>query len=592
MNFTWFKPAVFLLNRLRFPQKFALITFLFAIPLGLVIFFLYNNINDQVQMARLEIDGVLYLTPLQKLGGQLPQAMSLAHASLEKQAFAAEHLPTRVAEIDGTMEQLAELDARLSGRLHTTQHFRVLRAAWEDLKDQFPKLTPDIADDQFRKLGQEVRDLMAYVGDESTLILDPDLDSYYFMDAVLLKLPASMDMVSESRYLVARQLQPGHELGAAEDAKLAVQSGLLSSNTAQLERGFGVAYAHNASGTSRIALDSPLSQHVSATRSLLRVLDNATVNRSVPMNAEQFQNIASACGVSISRLWDRTAMELISVLNFRKDFLLRRLFQLIGIAFLAVLVVTYLWIGFYKSVMQTVRGMQEAAARMAEGKQDITVELQTRDELGSAARAFNSVATRLQQTGARFQRIFEGSLDGIFQTSMDGTYLAANPALAHIYGYESPQELIASCSEIGKQIYVDPDRRRQFQEAIAVNGTVTDFESQIWRKDGSVIWITENARLIRDENGQPLHYEGIIRDITAEKQAREELGQAVSLAESANRAKTEFLANMSHEIRTPMNAIIGMTELLTVLDTRHLVKVQRDYLTMVHPIQRPRRFWN
>ena len=579
MQIRWFYPAVFLLNRLRFPQKFALVSLLFALPLGLVIYFLCNNINDQLQIARLEIDGVEYLTPLQKLGEQLPEAMSLAHASIEKQAFAAEHLPTRLAEIDGTMEQLADLDARLGERLHTTQRFRVLRAAWEDLKDQFPKLTPDIADDQFRKMGQEVRDLMAYVGDESTLILDPDLDSYYLMDAVLLKLPASLEMVSEARYLVARQLQPGHELTAADDAKLAVRSGLLNSNLEQLERGFGVAFSNNNSGTSRIALDSPLSQHLSATRSLLRVLDNATVNRSVPMNVEQFQNIASVSVVSIGRLWDKSAAELIVLLNFRQHGLQQKLFQLIGIALLAVLLVTYLWIGFYQAVMQTVRGMQAAAERMAAGQQDITVELQTRDELGAAARAFNSVATRLQETGARFRRIFEGSLDGIFQTSPDGCYLAANQALATIYGYDSPEELMAACSRIDQQIYVDPARRGEFVTAIAGDGTVTDFESQIWRKDGSVIWITENARLIRDEHGEPLHYEGIIRDITAQKLAREELGRAVAAAEAANRAKTEFLANMSHEIRTPMNAILGFSELLTGLVREPKAK---SYLAAIH----------
>ena len=579
MQFSWFKPAVFLLNRLRFPQKFALISLLFALPLGLVIYFLCSNINEQVEIARLEIDGTEYLTPLQKLGEQLPQAMSLAHASLEKQAFAAEHLPTRQAEIDGTMEQLAELDARLGDRLHTTQNFRVLRAAWEDLKDQLPKLTPDISDDQFRKLSQQVRDLMAYVGDTSTLILDPDLDSYYLMDAVLLKLPASLEMVAEARYLVARQLQPGHELDAADDARLAVRSGLLNSNVEQLERGFGVAFTHNASGTAREHLDSPLSQHVSATRSLLRVLDNATVNRSVPMNAEQFQNIASTCVVSISRLWDHSATELISLLNFRMHGLQVRLFQLIGIAALAVLLVTYLWIGFYKSVMHTVRGMQDAAARMMAGEQDITVALQTRDELGSAARAFNSVAAQLQQTGARFQRIFEGSLDGIFQTSPDGRYLAANHALAHIYGYDSPEELMETCSQIDQQVYCDSNRRAEFVAAVAESGTVTDFESQIWRRDGSVIWITENARLIRDEYGHPLHYEGIVRDVTAEKEAREALGQAVAAAESANRAKTEFLANMSHEIRTPMNAILGFSELLTGLVREPKAK---SYLSAIH----------
>ncbi len=579
MNLLWFRPAVLLLNRLRFPQKFALISLLFALPLGLVIYFLCSNINEQVRVARLEIDGVEYLTPLQQLGEQLPQAMSLAHAWLEKQSFAAEHLPTREAEINRTMDKLAEIDARLGARLNTTQRFRVLQAAWEGLKDQFPKLTPDIADDQFRKLGREVRDLMAFVGDQSTLILDPDLDSYYLMDAVLLKLPASLEVVSEARFLVARGLAPGGELNAADHAKLAIRSGLLDVNLGQLERGFGVAFDNNPSGTSRIALDSALSQHVSATRSLLRILENASLDRPVPMNVEQFQNIASACVVSISRLWERGAGELDNILAFRIHGLQTRLFQLIGVALLAVLVVTYLWIGFYLAVMQTVRAMQSAAERMAEGKDDITVQLRTRDELGVAAGAFNSVATRLLQTGARFQRIFEGSVDGLFQTSLDGRYLAANAALARIYGYDSAEELVAACSRIDQQIYVDPARRGQFVAALENDGTVTDFESEIWRKDGSVIWITENARLIRDEAGAPLQYEGVVRDITDQKRAREELGRAVAAAEAANTAKTEFLANMSHEIRTPMNAILGFSELLTGLVKEPKAK---SYLAAIH----------
>ena len=447
MNFTWFKPAVFLLNRLRFPQKFALITFLFAMPLGLVIYFLCNNINDQVQMARLEIDGVEYLTPLQKLGEQLPQAMSLAHASLEKQAFAAEHLPTREAEIDGTMEQLAELDARLGDRLHTTQRFRVLRAAWEDLKDQFPKLTPDIADDQFRKMGQEVRDLMAFVGDESTLILDPDLDSYYFMDAVLLKLPASLDMVSEARYLVARQLQPGHELDAAEDAKLAMHSGLLNSNLvaartrlrrrlrAQRQR-HQPHRAGQPAFPARFRDPQPPARARQRHRQPLRAHERRAVpEHRVRLRGEHFASLGPQRHGTHQRAQFPQGRAPAAALPAHRhrvpgraggDLPVDRVLQI-----------------------RHANGARDAGGRRTawpRGKQDITVELQTRDELGAAARAFNSVATRLQQTGARFQRIFEGSLDGIFQTSLDGSYLAANPALAHIYGYDSPEELMTVCS--------------------------------------------------------------------------------------------------------------------------------------------------
>ena len=85
-------------------------------------------------------------------------------------------------------------------------------------------------------------------------------------------------------------------------------------------------------------------------------------------------------------------------------------------------------------------------------------------------------------------------MEGIFQTSPAGRYLSVNPTLARIYAYESPQQMISELNDISRQLYVNPDRRRQFAEALEQQDTVCGFESQIYRRDQEVIWISENAQ--------------------------------------------------------------------------------------------------
>lgn len=135
-------------------------------------------------------------------------------------------------------------------------------------------------------------------------------------------------------------------------------------------------------------------------------------------------------------------------------------------------------------------------------------------------------AAATEQAEEKYRSIFENSVAGIFQTTPDGRYLSANPTLAAMYGYESSEELIQNLTAIEHQLYVLPEQREAFIRSIQENGSVADFEFQVYRRDGTKIWISQNARLVCDRNNKLLYYEGTATDITVRKQAEKALRQS------------------------------------------------------------------
>jgi two-component system sensor histidine kinase/response regulator len=180
-----------------------------------------------------------------------------------------------------------------------------------------------------------------------------------------------------------------------------------------------------------------------------------------------------------------------------------------------------------------------------------------------------------RSTEERFRQLFARTPTPIYQITLDGRLLDFNEAFVKLLGYPSRELLLADWKT---SKHLSQEQRIPLLAELKRAGQLIDAETRLVRCDGSEIWVTENATLVRGQPGEEDYFEGTLIDISDRKRAEEASAQAAAAAEAASRTKSEFLANMSHEIRTPMNGILGMTEL--ALGTE-LTREQREYLEMV-----------
>lgn len=162
----------------------------------------------------------------------------------------------------------------------------------------------------------------------------------------------------------------------------------------------------------------------------------------------------------------------------------------------------------------------------------------------------------------KFRNIVDNALDGIYQSSLGGRYLRVNPAMARIFGYDTPEQMIHEIDDVVTMHYVDPQARADLLEILKRDGQVNWFEFEYFRKDGERRWMSTSARLICDEEGLPYYVEGFCRDITHAKRAESALREAKREAERLSQLKSNLLNMVSHELRTPMTSVLGFAKIM------------------------------
>lgn len=242
------------------------------------------------------------------------------------------------------------------------------------------------------------------------------------------------------------------------------------------------------------------------------------------------------------------------------------------------------------TMTRPVRQITEVVEKIIDGDLNQVVEVESGNEIGVLARTFNMMTRQLKQSmeslkenEEKYRGIFENAIEGLFQSTLEGQFLSSNPAMAGILGYSSPEELMASVTDIGHQLYVDPARRDELVAVIAEHGKISGVEVLLHRKDKTRIWVSISGRLVYADNRQPGFLEGFITDINDRKLAEEALAESRDYLDEIINAVADplFVKNRQHQWVLVNNAMCDFmghsrNELLGKSDYDLLPKTEAD----------------
>ena len=392
-------PARALMGRLRYLHKFMLIFFLFLVPLLLLSVIELNNLQENIDFVSQERRGVRYVAALRPLLEHMPQHRGAANAFLLGDESFREKMLAKREAVAQDFEALAALDAELGAVLQTGDRLERLRKAWESLEAREIGMPPAEVFAAHTALIEKLIDFIAHVADTSNLVLDPELDSYYLMDLVVNRLPALTDAMGQARGLGAGAAAQGRLQGNTA-RRLAVLADRVMDGEKGMDHGLKAAIRGNPDIANQLqGKDKTAVAKAGAFLALLRkeILDADTI--AIPA-ARVFGGGTEAIGAAFA-LYDAILPSLDGILAARVDGLVHDRNVSIITVVLVLLVIVYLFGGFYSSVMESIHQIDNATRKLADGDLTVRARVVVRDELQQIAESFNRMAENFGQLTRR-----------------------------------------------------------------------------------------------------------------------------------------------------------------------------------------------
>ena len=402
-----------LLDHIRIPRKLLLISLMFTLPMGVMLYMMVDNINEaNIHFAESELAGNEFQRPLEELLDLTGRHQLTSQRVAAGEAALASQLSALGGQLDRGFESLEAVDAKLGEKLEFTTeglgkrqraHLKAatVKRKWQDLKSRAGALSPEDSGKLHGSLVTDIRDMITHCGDTSKLILDPDLDSYYMMDVTLLALPQMQRRVADIMAF-AEPIVRKKEATLEERIQFATHAALLQESDLDRTKGsLQTAFNEDAnffgvSPTLRGSIEGPLKESVASADAFIAMLKKMGSADGELSEAEAFHTAGNRAREASFALWRASATELDKLLHIRiAHFETKRLTQValtliaLGFALAVVWAITH-------SITQPLRGV----VRLVEGvsRRDLTLRVATRsrDEIGQICSELNSMAEKLR----------------------------------------------------------------------------------------------------------------------------------------------------------------------------------------------------
>jgi putative methionine-R-sulfoxide reductase with GAF domain len=390
-----FNQATAFLNDLSYPHKFIIISFLFLLPL--LVF--YPLVNEQLQQIKnyghQELRGANYLDALVHLLNDV-QTYQIEVERFYLGENSQADLQASEAAVDLSLENFSRVHILNGVTLGLSDEPSQLSTEWEAMKSRVTQR--QAIDAQHTQFVEHIQELIFKVGNNSYLILDPDLDTYYTMDAVLLKIPENQTLLFQILAL-SSQATRAHDLTPEQSAELTVLIGRLKANLEALNTNIGVTIQTNKSGRMQPLIESVLSDY---STSMLNFLNNVEQELIVPTNINVDPGTLWTDGQQVitaqENFFDGVSQALRIGIQDRINKLTNRLFLGLSLVFITAIAAFVIGLSVMNTISRPLQSLASAAQRLASGDMTARAQVLSGDEVGQTAAAFNAMADRLSQT--------------------------------------------------------------------------------------------------------------------------------------------------------------------------------------------------
>jgi len=440
-------PGVALMMRLKYAWKFSVISLIFMLPIILLSYFFIVEVNGGIRFAQKEQHGVAYLLPLKEVFADMQQHRGMAAAMLNGDASFAVKLEAKHKHLQEQSDRVDAMDAQYGKELGVSEQWLAIKNEWQALRVKLSGFTPKESFAAHTALIAKVSALMTAIADGSNLTLDPDIDSYYLMDAIVTRLPAISETLGQARAVGAGAAARGGEPAIEERIRLSVMENGIRELLLSVEHSVDTAGKANPALAHRVQAE--LDKVKSVTGGFVQTIELQLIKpKEITIDSKAYFAEATTAIDEVFTLYNTLTPELSGILQSRIDDFVWRRTLVLGFLAVVLALAFYLYAAFYTSVSRTVASLNHATGAMAEGDLDVLADASGNDELAHTAANFNRMTEKLSQIMGEVR----SSAEGLSSASEEVSATAQSMSQATSEQAASVEETSASVEQMSASI--------------------------------------------------------------------------------------------------------------------------------------------